>query len=373
MFLPTPAKEQFEIQVWKLQIAKVFCKQIAMSIDETLTIPTLPPNVELISHLAPEIHMLKLMDASDNSAKGICQVFQSMIQQTGLTSKGFFGRFQLLGGDLATIQNFHCLRNQCAPSAFPEYRMDNIYFQLGASHTLWDISSTLFTHHFGNPSNMLDCGAWQHLEALGFSLHKAIQKKDFTLMVNQMERVFEALICYCLMVKRDIHLAKLGSEKVQLPTETWHSIIEECYVDYCTPKARWAAAADKDTKLSNTLMLFHDFSTVVEAKRLMKAGDVGRLMLIWKKWSIMCQSLNGLNHYATYLSRTVLLLDRILPVSMRRYLRHNLLISPSGRPGHFVAKDFWLEIQNYWLKFFFNKSGQGTQVEKLKNFAMFIL
>jgi hypothetical protein len=179
--------------------AKVFREQIATPIDETLAIPTLPPDVELISHLAPEIHMLKLMDASDNSAEGICQVFQSMIQQTGLTSEGFFGRFQLLDGDLATIQNFHCLRNQCTPSAFPEYRMDNIYFQLGASHTLWNISSTLFTHHFGDPSNMLDCGAWQHLEALGFSLHKAIQKKDFTLMVNQMERVFEALICYCLM------------------------------------------------------------------------------------------------------------------------------------------------------------------------------
>ncbi|PLW49187.1 hypothetical protein PCASD_03036 [Puccinia coronata f. sp. avenae] len=176
MFLPTRAEEQFEIQVWKSQIAKVFRKQIATPINETLAIPTLPPDVELISHLAPEIHMLKLMDSSDNSAEGICQVFQSMIQQTGLTSKGFFGRFQLLDGDLATIQNFHCLRNQCAPSAFPEYRMDNIYF------TLWNISSTLFKHHFGDPSNMLDCGAWQHLEALGFSLHKAIQKKDFTLM-----------------------------------------------------------------------------------------------------------------------------------------------------------------------------------------------
>ncbi|PLW26243.1 hypothetical protein PCASD_22664 [Puccinia coronata f. sp. avenae] len=76
MFLPTPAKEQFEIQVWKLQIAKVFRKQIATPIDETLAIPTLPPNVELISHLAPEIHMLKLMDASNNSAEGICQGIQ---------------------------------------------------------------------------------------------------------------------------------------------------------------------------------------------------------------------------------------------------------------------------------------------------------
>ena len=126
MFLPTPAKEQLEIQVWKLQIAKFFRKTIATPIDETLAIPTSPPDVELIIHLAPESHMLKLMDASNNSAKGISQVFQSIIQQTGLTSKEFFGRFQPLDGDLATIQKFHCLHKQCAPSAFPEYCMDNI-------------------------------------------------------------------------------------------------------------------------------------------------------------------------------------------------------------------------------------------------------
>jgi hypothetical protein len=48
-------------------------------------------------------------------------------------------------------------------------------------------------------------------------------------------------------------------------------------------------------------------------------------------------------------------------------LRHNLLISPSGRKDHFVAKDFWLEVQNCWLKFLYNKSGSGTQIENLKD------
>jgi hypothetical protein len=47
-------------------------------------------------------------------------------------------------------------------------------------------------------------------------------------------------------------------------------------------------------------------------------------------------------------------------------MRHNLLVSPSGRPNHFVAKDFLLENHNYWLKFFYTQAGIGTQIERLK-------
>ncbi|PLW19715.1 hypothetical protein PCASD_13192 [Puccinia coronata f. sp. avenae] len=278
MFLPTLPEQEHDKKVWKSQIAKVLKEQIAESTNEDLSIPTSPPEIEVISHAAPDLHMLKLMDAFDNSDEGIGQVFESIIQQTGLTGDQFFAQLQPMDGDLATIQNFNCLRNQRAPSSVPEYCINNIVFQLGASHTLWNISSAIFSHHIGDPSNMLDCGAWQHLEALGFAAHKAIQKKDFTLMVNQMERIFEALLCYCLMVKLDLNLGKLGEERLKLPADRWNSTVDEVYDSYCTSRARRDAVEAKNTKLSNTLLLLHDFSTVVEAKRSMKAGDVGRLI-----------------------------------------------------------------------------------------------
>jgi hypothetical protein len=142
--------------------------------------------------------MLKLMDASDNSAEGIGQVFQSIIKQSGLVPEDFFSRLQPMDGDLGTVQNFNCLQSQRLPSAVPQNRMDNVFFQLGAAHTLWNIGSNIFSHHFGNPTDQTNCGAWQHLEALGFPSEKAIQKKDFTVMINQMERIFEAIVYYCL-------------------------------------------------------------------------------------------------------------------------------------------------------------------------------
>ncbi|POW03957.1 hypothetical protein PSHT_11421 [Puccinia striiformis] len=240
MFLPLREGIKTEEAVWKSQIARVLLEHLALPSDTSAAYSTRPPPVEEISHEKPSIHMLKLMDASDNSAEGIGQP---------------------MDGDLGTIQNFNSLRSQRTPSPYGEDSLKNVVFQLGAAHTLWNISSTIFTHHSGDTSDSKNLGAWQYLEALGFPAEKAIQKKDFTLMVNQMEKVFEATLYYCL--------------------------------------------------------------------------------------------------------RLVLLLTVVLPPSMRTYLSHNLLFSPSVRKDHFVAKDQWLEVKNYWLKFLFNKHGKGTQIDRL--------
>ncbi|KAA1128735.1 hypothetical protein PGTUg99_007731 [Puccinia graminis f. sp. tritici] len=369
MFIPSPSEQKYEVTVIKSQIAKVLHDYLATPSGKSSKFATEPPPLDPISPGKPDLLMLKLMDASDNSAEGIGQVFQSIISQTGLSVQDFFTRLQPMDGDLGTVQNFNCLRSQRLPSAVPQNRLDNIFFQLGASHTLWNIGSNIFSHHFGNPNDTNNCGAWQHLEALGFPSEKAIQKKDFTLMINQMERVYEANVYYCLRVIMKINTQTPATTRLEIPADQWDGIVNECYERFFSPQARLAASAQgaSHQKLSNTLVLLHDFSTVVEAKRSMKAGDVGRLILIWKKWSLMSQALKGITNYSSYLPRMVVLLTVVLPPSLSKYLRHNLLISPSGRPNHFVAKDFWLEIQNYWIKFFYNNNGTGTQIDRLRN------
>ncbi|KNZ61593.1 hypothetical protein VP01_1380g1 [Puccinia sorghi] len=48
--------------------------------------------------------------------------------------------------------------------------------------------------------------------------------------------------------------------------------------------------------------------------------------------------------------------------SLRIYLQHKLLISPSGCHNNFVAKEFWLKIQKYWIEFFYNTNRMDTQM-----------
>lgn len=88
----------------------------------------------------------------------------------------------------------------------------------------------------------------------------------------------------------------------------------------------------------------------------MRDGDVGRVLLMWKRWALMAHGVKGLSHYAIHLPRFILILEKFLPPKISTAIKHSLLIPTGGRDGHWVAKDFYLEIQNYWLKYFYNNS-----------------
>jgi hypothetical protein len=109
----------------------------------------------------------------------------------------------------------------------------------------------------------------------------------------------------------------------------------------------------------------HEFATVLEADCAMKAGDIGRLLNIWRMWSVMAQGIKGLNKYAIHLPCMIVLLTEVLPEGLQKVLQHSILVTPSGRPNHFVGKDFFLEVQNYWLKYFYNKCGTGINICRL--------
>jgi hypothetical protein len=162
----------------------------------------------------------------------------------------------------------------------------------------------------------------------------------------------------------DDHNTEIREHLPVIPTSEWNDIVDKCYERFFSHEARRSARSTP--KLNNLLIRLQDFSTVIEANRAMKRGDIGRLINIWKMWSIMTQSLPGLTHYSAYLPRLILLLTHILPPSLSKLIRHSILVSPSGRPNHFVAKDFLLETHNYWLKYFYTRGGIGTQIDRLQ-------
>ena len=137
MLMQTPEEADHYSLVWKSQIAQVLNKYIAVPDNREGAIALNPPPIEEISCQPPEIHMLKLMDESYNSAEGIGQVLEAIRRQSGLTPEDFFTRLQPMDADLGTCQNFNSLCDVRFPSSYPQDRMSNIVFQLGAAHTLW--------------------------------------------------------------------------------------------------------------------------------------------------------------------------------------------------------------------------------------------
>ncbi|POW01681.1 hypothetical protein PSHT_12434 [Puccinia striiformis] len=69
MFLPSLDEEESWELVLKAQIADVFLEYVASPADSKVLIPTSPPTVDQLSSDLSDIAMLKLMVASDNSAR----------------------------------------------------------------------------------------------------------------------------------------------------------------------------------------------------------------------------------------------------------------------------------------------------------------
>ncbi|PLW47893.1 hypothetical protein PCASD_04912 [Puccinia coronata f. sp. avenae] len=198
-FMPSQEASNHYYHVWTSQIAHAMLTCVALPADKRGAISTEPPVIKQVSCNVPPIYMLKLMDESDNLAKGIGQVLEALQAQTGLSPEDFSCCLQPMDGDLGTIQNFNSLCDLRHPSAFPQHGLNNIVFQLGDSHTTWNIAQAILTAHIGDPSNENNLGIWQLLEALGIPHKQVIQKKDFTLMLQHMELVhILATLFHCL-------------------------------------------------------------------------------------------------------------------------------------------------------------------------------
>jgi hypothetical protein len=198
-FGPTPSSEQHFKATLKSQLTGVLLRFVASTNDKKQPLSTQPPPVRPIKPEKPNLTMLKLMMASDNSSEGIGDVLSGLIKQSGLTAEEFSTRLQVLEGDLGTCMNILSLRELRIPAGYAKTSLAHILSIPGAAHTMWNFSQAIFLHHWGDQTNRKDTGAWRILKALGIPSEKPVTKRDFTLMMTNMERIHDADLLYCIL------------------------------------------------------------------------------------------------------------------------------------------------------------------------------
>ncbi|KAA1071123.1 hypothetical protein PGTUg99_017615 [Puccinia graminis f. sp. tritici] len=199
MFAPTPDSTIHFEKTLKSQITQVILKYFATPTDKRVELQKSPPEVNPITSEDPNITMLKLMLASDNSALGVGEVFTGVIQQSGLKAADFHSRLQIVEGDLGSCNIFDSLRKQRTPALGDHNSLDNILPIPGAAHTLWNLAQAIYLGHWGNEKLARDTGAWRTLHALGIPTEKPVTKKDFNLMLSHVEKIHEATLLYFVL------------------------------------------------------------------------------------------------------------------------------------------------------------------------------
>ncbi|KAA1118325.1 hypothetical protein PGTUg99_003964 [Puccinia graminis f. sp. tritici] len=343
MLLATAQEEVQWEMVLKSQITEALLEHVASPSDSMVSLNTKPPVIKQISSNPPDITMLKLMIASDNSAQGA------------------------VDGDLASCTNVTSLRTQRSPSAHSKQSLVNVLTILGGAHTMWNISQAIYSKHFGDSSDSRDSGAWRFLDALGIPSHKMLEKKDFTLMIKNIEKIHKATLVYCIKVVMGTDSSSLTEELPRMSSARISEVVNETYIRFFSAEAKLDATLQTSPKLYNTILRLADFATIAEGDAAMKAGNIGCVMNVWKRWAVIAQGIKKLTQYSIQLPQMILLLNEILPSGLAHIIKHSMFVAPHGRQKHFVAKDQFLESQNYWLKHFFNNTGRGTNIKRLKD------
>lgn len=137
-------------------------------------------------------------------------------------------------------------------------------------------------------------------------------------------------------------------------------LFEAVWNDYFDAAAIEKARASGNHTQYNLRLRLRDFATVVEAQAATRAGDIGRLMAMWKRWAVMAQGLPGLSHYGRHIPRLVLLLEQDLPAKLAHVIKHSLLIPSNERENHWLAIDEFMEIHICWLKHHYDSTVSGS-------------
>lgn len=355
-FLPTKAEQENWKQTVISQMNRA-CLELVIPSSNSMgrKMPQLmlhPPSIEQINVEDHSIIMLKLMDSPENSAEGIGQLITRIQKQMGIYNTDQAHDLQVVEGDLGTCINIEGLRRKRLPKVHLDESIENILTIPGAAHTLWNIGQSVLLHHWGNPLDSDDSGTWRFWESLGGKGNRPVKKKDFSSIMTIIRQVHMASLAFCL--KQTVSRQKADFDIYD--GDQISEVVQECFHEYFTAPSLNRKEQEHDWHGYNLCLRLRDFASIVEGEDAMRQGDIGRVISMWRRWSLMAQGMKGLSHYALHLPRLILLLEIGLPRDLAQLIKHSMLIPASGRAGHFIAKDFYLELQNYWLKYFYNHS-----------------
>lgn len=112
---------------------------------------------------------------------------------------------------------------------------------------------------------------------------------------------------------------------------------------------RLKPVSERDQLLENAQLINYYLALYEELSYAMNVGDIGRVERCLFTWIPLFKA-TGKHIYATYLERFFLDLHFKYPQGLRRAIRYNILINPTGKAGKFRAADWLVELHNLDIK-----------------------
>ncbi|KAK7019707.1 hypothetical protein VNI00_017984 [Paramarasmius palmivorus] len=126
-----------------------------------------------------------------------------------------------------------------------------------------------------------------------------------------------------------------------------------------------------DTVLCNNILYNCDALFYWLFVTSIKAGNIGRVMLVLRVWMIMMRAPKTMPRYADAIFETLGRLQEC-PEDVQKLFLHNWLVNLTGKPNRFKEVDLLQEHQNFWLKAIYAAKGSNASWEWLSMISVCI-
>ncbi|KAK7035527.1 hypothetical protein VNI00_011820 [Paramarasmius palmivorus] len=129
--------------------------------------------------------------------------------------------------------------------------------------------------------------------------------------------------------------------------------------------------SEPDTVLCNNILYNRDTLMYWLFVTSIKAGNIGRIVLVLRVWMIMMRAPKTMPRYADAIFETLGRLQEC-PEYVRKFFLHNWLVNLTGKPYGFKEVDLLQEHQNFWLKAVYAAKGANASWEWLSMISVCI-
>ncbi|THU77690.1 hypothetical protein K435DRAFT_701848, partial [Dendrothele bispora CBS 962.96] len=323
------------------------------------------PEVDQIDLHITEHYPLPAMHIDESSLDGTAQVFEKLMENlelndTSLEEHGII----FTDGDLLTDSLIDKMESSRRNSSGAIKGMKAPVRRFGLFHCKMAGARMIVNEHWGKPNSKWPGGLWwEHTQLLkrtpisaGWQTKKAAPWKQSHELIH-MSLAAHVLDGFRIHCGQDNFDNWANSSTV----EEFDRVAKEVYDNLFTTKAykKQRDAPSPDIVFKNNILYNRDALLYWLLVTSIKAGDIGRVVLVLRIWMVMMLS--------------IILLRCIYTNPLyRKLFLHNWLVNLSGKANAFKEIDLLQEHQNFWLKIIYIAKGVNQSWEWLSMISVCI-
>ncbi|THU94537.1 hypothetical protein K435DRAFT_668218, partial [Dendrothele bispora CBS 962.96] len=335
------------------------------------------PSVDQIEPHVTEQYPLSAMYIDESSLDGTSEVYSSILHQLQVSNEDIKKHGLLfVDGDLLTdslVDKVNIIIPQMNTYIIYFFGLQAVVRRFGLFHCKMAGCRMVINEHWGKPNSRWPGGLWWENTQLlkrkpmiaGWKSKKAAPWKQFhkLISISLPAHILDGFRIFC------------GHDNFQewakQATIEEFNVVAQLVFENLFTSAAYEEQLDSfdspDTVLLNSILYNRDSLLYWLFATSIKAGDIGRVVLVLRIWMVMMRTSKTMPRYADAIFETLgqisyypeLYSSTFSKVIKRNLFLHNWLVNLSGKPGRFKEIDLLQEHQNLWLKVVYSAKGSN--------------